>query len=587
MGYGKDVQGMFALVIAALLSGCFHVGELSQARHGIERQLPGARFEREFELTLGPVSLWMAGLVGALVPGSRQERAVLSEIDRVRVAVYRVHGLPSLEGLELPEPLAGMLEDEGWEVMVKARERDEVMWVLYRACGGAVSDLYVVGLEDGELVLARLEGRLDRLVARAAQMQPELISACLRGPERWEEVAPGEAASASHGCEDAIPDGSAAWPSPMPDGYWQSDPELPWARYNRVDGTYLAWTRPTSRRRGPDWYGELGYAFGGRHWRYRVGAEVHSSAWRFAGLPAGIQRHRVSVGLEYHGLTDTQDDWLISEPENSLAALLLGQDLRDYYGREGWSGYAGYHLGSAVHVTGRLLQDEFSSLENAADWHLVHGGPARERFRPNPAVDEMRVHALRGEVQFDTRDSPSHAQRGWWALATAEGAGGPLGGDGGFQRYLAEVRRYQPFAPGVRLDLRLRAGTARGTLPSQHRYALGGFSSLRGYRYKEFAGDRMALVNLECWVDLDRHWPDAPVPGGSLAGAFLDAGSAWLAGPGEAIMPRPGAAPALRRGRVKASVGWALHLGSLRLFLARPLHGEDEWVPSFRLSRSF
>ena len=65
----------------------------------------------------------------------------------------------------------------------------------------------------------------------------------------------------------------------------------------------------------------------------------------------------------------------------------------------------------------------------------------------------------------------------------------------------------------------MRLGRATGSVPRQYHFDLGGFSSLRGYGFKEFSGDRMALFNAEHWMQ-----------GGRInVGFFADAGSAWLA----------------------------------------------------------
>jgi hypothetical protein len=59
--------------------------------------------------------------------------------------------------------------------------------------------------------------------------------------------------------------------------------------------------------------------------------------------------------------------------------------------------------------------------------------------------------------------------------------------------------------------MRLRLGTARGNLPNQFHYALGGSGSLHGYDFKTFTGDRSVMFNIAYWLDGERHfgsdWP--------------------------------------------------------------------------------
>jgi hypothetical protein len=343
-----------------------------------------------------------------------------------------------------------------------------------------------------------------------------------------------------------------------------------------VDGLYLGLRRAPQQVHRPQWYGAVGYAFSGKYWRYQLGAEVPSRSWRTAHGPAALRWHRASGGAEIHRLTDTQDDWIIPEGENTAAALLFRRDFRDYYRRSGWSAYGSYHLGRSARLTGRIVQDEFGSLANSEDWGVFDRDWARRGFRANPAVDELRINSLRAEVEVDTRNRRTRPNRGWLAAGVAESAGGFLAGDRSFRRYLVDVRRYQTLGGGKHLDLRTRMGTATGALPVQYRYALGGYSSLRGYRFKEFVGDRMVLGNAEFWIDPNRYWDDLPLPGGLIAGAFVDAGAAWSKG-------EPADGPDLR-----ASHGWAIRSDDLHVFFARALQVEDaHWDVSFRVSRSF
>ena len=132
-------------------------------------------------------------------------------------------------------------------------------------------------------------------------------------------------------------------------------------------------------------------------------------------------------------------------------------------------------------------------------------GPlGRDRFRPNPAIDEERYKSLRAELRWDSRDSRHSPRRGWFVNGLGERAGGAWGGDRDFARYILDVRRYQPVSQGSRLDLRLRLGRATGSVPRQYHFDLGGFSSLRGYGFKEFSGDRMVLFNAEHWMQRSR-----------------------------------------------------------------------------------
>ena len=158
-------------------------------------------------------------------------------------------------------------------------------------------------------------------------------------------------------------------------------------------------------------------------------------------------------------------------------------------------------------------------------------------------------------------------------------------GDADFERYILDLTRYQTAGKAVRFDLRGRAGTAKGKLPQQYLYDLGGFSTLRGYRFKEFTGDRMLLLNAECWVDVNRFWDNYWFLDGVNLGGFVDIGSAWFSGdpPEEGDMMGY-----LYKRDIKTSAGWGLDFEDFRLYFAKPTGSDgDKWDVSFRISRSF
>jgi len=579
MSYTKYIRGISLGLIVLLLSGCFHASELAQVRRDIEKEVPEAHFDKEVELTLGPMTLGFVRLLSAFVPNIREERGFLKEIDQIKVAIYKIRSMPPLDGFQPPWQIRRLLEREDWEVVVKAREKQEVFWLLYRIQGESIRDFFVVGIDSKELFLVHMEGRLDQLVAHAVELHPEGISGLFRDRDwdDWDDLASGDRKKKIH-----TRDGRNAT---LPD-FWEIEQEGFAGGYNRVDGMYAGLILPPAYREGSALYGRLLYAFGGEYIRYQIGLEIFPFYWNEIG---GWHRPRasslLSLGGEVHDLTDTEDDWIISEEENSLSALFVRRDFRDYYRRSGWSAYIAHDLGGILRVAGRVMQDDFHSLENSVDWSVFDNKWARDSFRPNPAVDELRINSLRAELELDTRNSRVFPGRGWYGRALLEKAGDFMKGDADFERYILDLTRYQTAGKAVRFDLRGRAGTAKGKLPQQYLYDLGGFSTLRGYRFKEFIGDRMLLLNAECWVDVNRFWDNYWFLDGVNLGGFVDVGSAWFSG----SPPEEGEMMGYLYERdIKTSAGWGLDFEDFRLYFAKKTGEEgDKWDVSFRLSRSF
>ncbi|HFE52508.1 MAG TPA: hypothetical protein ENK07_03640, partial [Bacteroidetes bacterium] len=360
------------------------------------------------------------------------------------------------------------------------------------------------------------------------------------------------------------------------------------ARYNRVEGLFLG--AKLSRER---WYdldysvalwGEGGYGFSSKAWRYQLGLE------RLFRIERDVF---FALGGEIHDLTASQDDWVIPSLENSLAAFLLKEDFRDYYRRQGFSGYLEQNLNSRLVLHAEYREDQMFNMPPeperrvATNWSLFGG---RKQFRPNPLIDEGKVRGAVGRLTLDTRDDQEAPDEGWYVQAQAEFYGGKVASDYSFDRFILDVRRYQPLGYGENLDIRLRAGTSRAPLPSQFLFDLGGISTLRGRRFKAYTGNRMVLANVEYRIRADsRIFSGFPleVLGGMNLILFVDAGRAWFCENPERFDT---GFRSLKWRDLKTDVGVAItdHDGKVRLNIARATDsGSAPLVVTFRINRPF
>ena len=135
---------------------------------------------------------------------------------------------------------------------------------------------------------------------------------------------------------------------------------------------------------------------------------------------------------------------------------------------------------------------------------------------------------VRGELVYDTRDNPGHAQRGvrfrlggelYPKLWDVESVFGHVAGDASV--YLSANI---PTAPT--LALRVGGKTVRGTFPFHGAAAVGGSSNLRGFRKYRFAGESALYGNGELRVRLARIF--FLFPGEFGAFAAVDAGRVFF-----------------------------------------------------------
>lgn len=149
----------------AVLGACKHAPAVSSVRWHLEQQIPGAEFEREFRIRLGRLSLGLVKGMAGWALEDEEGRSMLRAVKRVDVGTYRVVSLPPLEDIETPRGFANELGDSGWTQLVRQQDESEQVWVFMRNDDeGAIRNVYVIALDEAELTMVSLEGRLDEVL---------------------------------------------------------------------------------------------------------------------------------------------------------------------------------------------------------------------------------------------------------------------------------------------------------------------------------------------------------------------------------------------------------------------------------------
>ena len=362
------------------------------------------------------------------------------------------------------------------------------------------------------------------------------------------------------------------------------------SEFNRVHGLQLGPTfELESIYSGSKGYCKFLYGFSSEIWDYQFGME---KSW--------FRNHRSTIGVDIHKITDTNDWELVSDSENFIAEAILGEAWRDFYQRQGYELNFGQKLTPSTEFGIRYRDDEYNSLEKTEDWSLLNRSYADEdwydefrwtggrgvrsrtifrldkddKYKPeNPSIDEGRMRSVIAEYMIDTRNSKKDPANGWFNTFSIEYAGRDLGGDYDFNIYKANIRRYNRLSGNQFVTFRLKAATTDRALSELHprRFYLGGIGTLRGYRFKEFEGDKMVLLNAEYWVMTK--WP----PGFGIV-FFVDSGYAW---PYDEKMEIDD---------MKTDLGIGLQWGALRVNMASPIEERDKetnFVLSARVARMF
>lgn len=262
--------------------------------------------------------------------------------------------------------------------------------------------------------------------------------------------------------------------------------------YNRVDGLYLGLKLDRNHKiysRKPfQIYGEAGYAFSEKAFRYQLGVDkVWGNEFRF------------TLGGEAHDLTNTQDGRIVGEFENAIHSLIFKNDYRDYFRTRGYSFQTSQYLNESLKLGASYRVDDYSNLQNNVNWAVLF---PKQEFRINPAINEGHMVSYTGSIELNTVSTISagkkHFKRvGWNIAAEGERSLKKLNSDFDFTRYTLNVARYQPISRWENIDARIMLGAGTGDLPLQKSFAVGGISTLRGHSYKDFTGNQVFLSNVE------------------------------------------------------------------------------------------
>ncbi|MDX9758143.1 MAG: BamA/TamA family outer membrane protein [Bacteroidota bacterium] len=363
-------------------------------------------------------------------------------------------------------------------------------------------------------------------------------------------------------------------------------------RYNRVEGLYLGLAQ--SKRlywHSKPWLvstGSLGYGFANHTWRYSLGLY----------FPIYLENQILEFGAEGHSVTDSKDQWSFDRDENTFTAIVAREDFLDYFERAGFTATAAwYYRGEEdlnLRATIGYAHDTYESMDRATNWSIFGGD---KQFRQNPRINDGNLNSLVLTLGMNTLADLDVRDHGWDAQIQYEKAGDFAAGDFAFSQVLVDLRRYQPLGDHINLNLRMRGGVSDGMLPRQRAFELGGPGTLPAYRFKEFAGGGMALVNAEFIVRSSivgnaRGWARRLLAATNLI-FFADAGSVSAVTPVSAAGIEHGALPAASGDDFlddwKSDIGVAFGSadGNFRIGAAWRLDRAESPALVVRLSRPF
>jgi outer membrane protein assembly factor BamA len=239
-----------------------------------------------------------------------------------------------------------------------------------------------------------------------------------------------------------------------------------------------------------------------------------------------------SLGVSFYDRTawEREDDEATTDFANNLRAFGARYDHRDYFRRDGMTIFAQAKPRPGVVLRLEYRNDALSSLETQQsvwsvfrrddDWQenppLTVGHPtATGAFEGTEFEGRMKSYV--GSVVYDARDEFQNT--GWLLRSFVEAAGGGIGGDYKFRKYVVDGTYSFRLSDTRTLDLAGAWGIASGTdYPSHKLFTLGGEQNLRGYDRKAFVGKSLLFARAEYGIQI---WSALRVI------YFFDTGEVW------------------------------------------------------------
>jgi len=277
--------------------------------------------------------------------------------------------------------------------------------------------------------------------------------------------------------------------------------------YNRVDGAtpYLGIQFADEDSLLPEIDIFAGYGFSSEQWRYKIDLEQ-----------SFFLSHPLTIGGTIYKSLRSGDDWIISDGNNTVFALLATEDYKDYYQTDGGYGFLRFTPRPDMSMEAGFLFEKYDWLEAHTDLWSLFGGS--KRFQPNFAsvgpqerdsginqIERGELKSLRASAKFDNRSEDDIFARSFWGgLLEMEWLPDDWNDDYGFTRYRLFLRRFQTINPSLGLSFESVYGGSSGTLPLHRKFFLGGLGTLPGYAFKEYMGEEFWLAKTESRICIPR-----------------------------------------------------------------------------------
>lgn len=157
---------IFILLACFMFSGCIGVnsGFRSIRNHLLDNMSEG--YEREIEFSVGAGGIYLASLFVSFSEEDESVDDLLRQITSVQIGIYKNEtGQKAKNDFTILKSLSNKMEEKGWTYIVRSIDDDEMVAVFVNNdISDELTQVFVVALEDKELILAEVHGDLGGLI---------------------------------------------------------------------------------------------------------------------------------------------------------------------------------------------------------------------------------------------------------------------------------------------------------------------------------------------------------------------------------------------------------------------------------------
>ncbi len=155
---------LFLLLFAFFAAGCFGVDkDFKKVRNGVFKSLSAEDVDKEIEYSASSFEVYILQKLASISDKTIEIELMLSKISNVQIGVYNLQSRNDDPPASISR-IDKFFADKGWSSLIKSKSNNNCVLVyLNLESPDSINELFIVNAEEDEIVILRLEGKLNKL----------------------------------------------------------------------------------------------------------------------------------------------------------------------------------------------------------------------------------------------------------------------------------------------------------------------------------------------------------------------------------------------------------------------------------------